>query len=63
MEINEFGAFVKKAEALLKEMREKLKDMIQTWEKNNKNYKDLSLFLTKYENHNLNHYCDALHSR
>ena len=62
-EINDFGVFVKKAESILKDMREKVRDMIQTWEKSNQHYKELSQFLTKYENHNLNQYWDSMHTK
>ena len=62
-EINEFSSFGKKAENLLKEMRDRIKDMAKAREEMNKNYLALTQYFNKYEEHNLNEYCEGAHTK
>ena len=61
--INDFNSFVKKGITLLKELREKAREMISTREVLNQNYKNLTTMLTQYEDNNLNQYVDAMPNR
>jgi hypothetical protein len=62
-DINEFCSFIKKASAMLKDLKERAFEMLRTMEALNSNYKNMAKMLTKYEDHNLNHYCEGLHTR
>jgi mRNA-degrading endonuclease YafQ of YafQ-DinJ toxin-antitoxin module len=62
-EINEFSSFIRKAKNLLKEIKERTKEMITAKEAMNTHYKNLTKMATKYEDHNLKEYWDGLHTR
>lgn len=62
-EINEFSSFAKKAENLLREMRDRVKEMAKQREEMNKNYVSLAQYFNKYEEHNLNEYCEGVHTK
>lgn len=55
-EINEFSSFIRKAQNLLKELKERTKEMITAKEAMNTHYKNLTKMATKYEDHNLKEY-------
>jgi hypothetical protein len=62
-EINEFNAFGKKAQALLKDLKEKFNVFCKTKKTLNEHYLSMSKLFNKYEDHNLKEYCSDLHSR
>lgn len=62
-EINEFNAFGKKAQALLKDLKEKFNVFCKTKKILNEHYLSMNQLFNKYEDHNLKEYCQDLHSR
>lgn len=62
-EINEFSSFSKKAQNMLKELREKTKEMANTKELLNNHYLNLTKLLANYEDTNLKEYCEDVQSR
>lgn len=62
-EINEFSSFAKKAQNLLKDMRDRFKAMVKAKQDMDQHYVSMNDLFTKYEDNNLKEYCEGIQTR